>query len=74
MFDKILIGVWILLGSILVIENMVMWVIWYLFLDAWANVWVIVLVSIIIWTSLWYWVRWILKNKNIEEENDEYDF
>jgi len=74
MFDKILIGAWILLGSILVIENMVIWQMWYLFLTQGINVWIIILIALLIGVSLWYWVRWILNNKSNEDESDEYDF
>ncbi len=74
MFDKILIAVGILLGSILVIENMVIWQMWYLFLAQWTNVWIIIFIALLIWVSLWYWVRGILNNKSVEDESDEYDF
>ena len=75
MFDKILIAIGILLGSILVVENMVMWMYWYLFLDASSNVWVIVLVALFIWTAGWYWVRWLLSNNNNNEyETDDFNF
>jgi hypothetical protein len=74
MFDKVLVLGGILLGSILVIENMVTWMIWYLFLDPAANSWVIVLVSIIIWIAIGYWTRNWLIDSNKEEEYDDYNF
>ncbi len=74
MLDKILIGVWVLLSSILIIENIVTSSSWYLFLDKNAGTWLIIFVSIIIWMAMWYGVKWIMsKNKNIEED-DSYNF
>ena len=74
MLDKILIGVWVLLSSILIIENIVTSTSWYLFLDKNASTWLIIFVSIIIWMAMWYGVKWIMsKNKNIEED-DSYNF
>ena len=74
MFDKALISVWILLGSVLIIENMVSWLFWYLFLDQSANNWLIIFVAIVIWIGMWFWIKWILLKKNGSEDEDEYDF
>lgn len=74
MFDKILIWVWILLGSILVIENVVSWYNAYLFLDTWASSWIVILVWIIIWIWIWFGIKWILWQKKEDEWEDEYDF
>lgn len=73
-FDTWLILIWILLASVLVIENMVLWMIWYLFLDSSANVWIIILVAVFIWISIWYWFRWNLSKKSWYDEENEYDF
>lgn len=74
MFDKALIAVWILLGSILVIENIVSGSFWYLFLDRSANNWTVVFVSILIWLGMWLWIRGIFLSKKELDDEDEYDF
>jgi hypothetical protein len=75
MFDKVLILIWVLLGSILIIENMVSWLFWYLFLDTNANNWLIIFVAIIIWIGMWFWIKWILwSKKDLNEEEDDYNF
>ena len=74
MFDKALISIWILLWSVLIIENMVSWLFWYLFLDTSANNWLVIFVSIIIWIWMWFWIKWLISNKKGLEEDDEYDF
>ncbi len=73
MFDKALVGMWILLGSVLIIENMVSWLFWYLFLDTSANNWLVIFVSILIWMGMWFWIKWLLSSKKDPEEED-YDF
>ncbi len=73
--DKVLILVWILLGSVLIIENIVSGMIWYLFLSTNANTGMLSFVSILIWIIIWYWVRWYMNNKSSNDyDNDEYDF
>jgi len=74
MFDKALILVWVLLGSVLIIENMVSWLFWYLFLDTSANNWLIIFVAILIWIGMWFWIKWILWKKNDLEDEDDYNF
>ena len=70
--DKALILIWILLGSILIIENLVTWLRWYLFLSSSSSTWTLSGVSIVIWIMIWYWVRWLMVRK--EGEEDDYDF
>jgi hypothetical protein len=74
MFDKALVGVWILLGSVLIIENMVSWLFWYLFLDTSANNWLVIFVSILIWIGMWFWIKWLVWTKKDLEEGDDYNF
>ena len=76
MLDKVLLLVGILLWSILVIENMVVWLMWYLFLDPGTNVWVIIFIAILIWIWMWYGTRWILNSKDNQDDddNDDYNF
>lgn len=74
MVDKILIFGWIALGAILVIENMVNGITWYLFLDSSANVWIIIFISIWIWIWIWVWIKWILGIKKSPDEDDDYKF
>jgi hypothetical protein len=74
MFDKVLISIWILLSSILIIENIVSWLTWYLFLDTSANNWLIILVSIIIWIGMWFWIKWFFWEKKETEDGDDYNF
>ncbi len=75
MFDKILIAWGILLGSILIIENMVSGLFWYLFLDTSANNGLVIFVSLLIWAGMWYWIKWLSNSKNSSDyDNDEYDF
>jgi hypothetical protein len=73
MFDKILILVGVLLGSVLIIENMVSSLTWYLFLDTSANNWLIIFVAIIIWICMWFWIKWFFWEKKDTEE-DDYNF
>jgi hypothetical protein len=73
MFDKILISIWILLSSVLIIENMVSWLTWYLFLDTNTNNWLIIFVAIIIWICMWFWIKWFFWEKKDTEE-DDYNF
>jgi len=73
MIDKVLVLGGILLWSVIVIENMVTWMIWYLFLDPTASTWIIALVSIFIGIAIWYWAKGMLSKKS-EFEEDEYDF
>jgi len=72
--DKVFILAGILLGSILIIENIVSWMIWYLFLSTNVNTWMLVFVSILIWIMIWYWIKWYLTNKSSDYWNDDYDF
>ncbi len=71
-----LILIWVLLASVLVIENMVVWMIWYLFLDPWANVGIVVFVAVIIWIMIWYWIKWNMTDNNNDDydENEDYKF
>ncbi len=72
MLDKSLILVWILLGSVLVIENVVSWYPAYLFLDTSANLWITMLIAILIGVMIWYWIRWkISKSSN---QDDDFDY
>jgi hypothetical protein len=72
MFDKVLIAAWILLGSILIVENFVNSAWAYLFFEYW-NTGFVVLFSILIWIAIWYGFRWKMLNKE-EYENDDYDY
>jgi len=75
MFDKVLIGGGILLGSVLIIENVVSWLYWYLFLSTNSNNWLVIFVSLIIWTAMGYWIKGITLNKNNIDDNwDDYNF
>ena len=76
MFDKVLVFGWISLGAILIIENMVSWYSWYLFLDTWASAGSVVIVSILIWAWIWFWIKWLINNKskNENENEDDYNF
>lgn len=74
MIDKILIWAWVLLGSILVIENLVVWYTALLFLDRNALAWTLSLFSIFIGILIWYWSRWFIMGKNKKESIDDYDF
>lgn len=75
MFNKVLIWTWVLLWSILVIENMVVWITWYLFLDQWANNWVVIMVSILIWIGIWFWSKWLIdKNNDVSDNDDNFNF
>lgn len=74
MFDKVLIWGGILLGSILIIENIVNSAGAYLFLD-YTNTWTVVFVSVLIWVAMWFWFKWFMNRETTtnEEEND-YNF
>jgi hypothetical protein len=71
MLDKVLILGWILLGTVLIIENIVnsSWA--FLFLD-FTNTWLVVFVSIVIWVATWYWVRWKMSSKEYNDEEFDY--
>jgi hypothetical protein len=68
--NKILIGISILLGSVLIVENMVLWnqaqiIIWY------SNAGNLVFFSIFLWTMLWFWIKWLINEKNNNFENND---
>ncbi len=67
--NKILIWIWILLSSILLIENMVQPLphvfIWK------SNTFTLSFISVIIWIWIWVWIRWFLsRNNDLDDEND----
>lgn len=75
-FDKTLILIWILLGSILVVENLVTWLKAYVFLWTSMSTWVLSLFSIFIWMMIGYGMRWKFKNGSKDNDDDweDYDF
>lgn len=70
--DKILVWASILLGSILVVENMIVW--WYAYIWIWtSSSWTLVLVSMLIWVMLGYWGKWLLSSKS-QNNDDDFDY
>ena len=68
--DKILVWASILLGSILVVENMIVW--WYAYIWIWtSSSWTLVLVSMLIWVMLGYWGKWLLIMQNLKNNDDD---
>lgn len=66
--DKILIWVWILLGSVLVVENLVV------NFSSYVLIWImptstLALLSIVVWLMIGYGIRWLMTNK----KEDDYD-
>jgi len=72
MFDKILVAGGILLGTVLFIENMVIWLYWYLFLYRWVNNGIVILVAIFIGVAMWYGLKWIFNKKEYWEEDEDF--
>jgi len=72
MFNKILVGVWILLSSVLIIENIIVSAGAYLFLP-YTNTWTVIFVSVLIWISIWFWIKWLTIKTDYKSE-DDYDF
>lgn len=73
--DKLIIAIWILLSSILLIENMVIGVDQaLLFLKTWVSIGFAMFVIMIIWIFMWYAIRWLLSKKwwKKESNNEEY--
>ena len=70
--NKIFVFLGIALWSILIIENMVIWIPAYVFIDNSSTGWMLSLVSIIIWVFIWYWLNWMIWNKDWDDDN--YDF
>ncbi len=73
MIDKILILGWILLWSILIMENLVSGYAAYVFFDTWSKTWTLSVVSIGVWIMIWYWIKWFLSKDN-KKDDDSYDF
>lgn len=71
MLDKVLILVWILLGTVLIIENIVNSSGAFLFLD-FTNTGFVVFFSIIIWIAIWYWLKWKMSSKDYNDEDYDY--
>ena len=69
--NKILILISILLGTVLIITNFAAgsWsvhiIIW------WSTPWMLALVWIIIWSVAWFWLKWFLSEKWLNDYNDD---
>ena len=74
MLNKALILGGILLSSILIIENTVISSQAYLFIW-YSNTSFLTIISILIGTWLWYWIRWFFNQKESEKyEDDDYNY
>ncbi len=73
MLNKILVFWGLALSAILIVENMVTWMMAYVFIDSSSKAWILSIVSIIIWIGIWYWLKWMFGwDKWIEDE--DFDF
>ncbi len=70
--NKFFVFGWISLAAILIVENMVVWMPAYVFINPSSKTWILSFVSIIIWIFIWFWLKWMLE-KNQTEEVD-FDF
>lgn len=68
MFYKSLVLIWILLASVLIIENMVVPFQGFIFLWV-STTWVLSMFSILIWIMIWFWVHWMMMNKDQEYDD-----
>lgn len=66
--NKILIWVWILLSSVLIIENAVQPMA-YVFIWQ-SSTMFLSFISICVWIWIWFGLRWFLNWKDTEEESD----
>lgn len=70
--DKGLIGIAILLGSILVIENYALNTQALIFID-FGKWWTLALISLWLWAMLWFGLKWLMAGKK-SSEYDDYDW
>ena len=57
--------------AVLIVENMVSWMVAYVFIDTgWTRL--LSLVSIITWIFIWYWLKWVFTDEKVNE--DDYNF
>lgn len=60
--------VWILLSAVLLVENMIIPLQWYVFL--WnSTTWALTFWAIIVWMMLWYWISWYMNSKDWDYED-----
>jgi hypothetical protein len=72
MFNKVLVFGWISLGSTLIIENYIMQTQANIFISNNSYAGTLVLVSLIIWACIWFWLKSMLEQPEVDE--DKYDF
>lgn len=73
MLNKLLILSWIFIGAIIFFTNIISTCRWVLFFNNNISIWIIVIISIIVWIMIWFWIKWLLsKDDNLEE--DDYNF
>ena len=72
MMNKIFVFGGIALSAILIIENMVVKLPAYVFIDSWSSAWFLSFISTILWIFIWYWIKWFLEKDSWD--NDNYDF
>jgi len=73
MFNYILVGLGILLGSNLIVWNIITSSRAYIFTIP-VNAAVIIFVSLIIWLGIWFWLKWIFSKKDNNDQDDDYNF
>ncbi len=72
MINKIFVFWGMAAAAILIIENLVIWLQAYVFIDSNSTAGFLSLISTIIWVFIWYWFRWMFEKKASDDEN--YDF
>ena len=72
MMNKIFVFGGIALSAILIIENMVVKLPAYVFIDSWSSAWFLSFISTILWIFIWYWIKWFLEKGSWDDDN--YDF
>ena len=73
MFNYILVWVGVLIGSNLIVWNLITSSRSYVFSIP-VNAAIIIFLSLIVWIWIWFWLKWILSGKNINEDDEDYNF
>lgn len=69
MFNKILVYWGSSLAAILAVENIVISSgSAFIFIWHW-KAWTLVFVSLLIWWIIWFWIKWMLSDKNYKDED-----
>lgn len=73
MFYKLLFGISLVIGLIVVIENLAMWDVslgYFILLEAYT--WFLTFLSILTWVWIWFGLAWMIMKK--KDEDDNYDY